>query len=92
MSDYDNRGKGAFWSNKYFEQGGKAPKWTGNFVAHRDIKEGEEIPLAMWPAERKSENSPVLRFSVDAYKEARAKESKPAPQPEPEPFNDDIPF
>jgi hypothetical protein len=94
MSDYDNKGKGAFWSNQYFEQGGKMPKWTGKFEAHRDIKAGEEIPLSMWPAERKNENSPVLRFSVDSYKEAKAKGNVQAISHETRDFPDDsdIPF
>jgi hypothetical protein len=93
MSNYDNTGKGALWSNKYFEQGGQMPKWTGNIVAHRDIKKGETIPLSVWAGERKNENSPVMRLAVDTYKDAKTLGTAPeAKQEESAPFDDEIPF
>jgi hypothetical protein len=89
---YDNNGKGALWSNKYFEQGGQMPKWTGNIVAHRDIKKGETIPLSVWPGERKNENSPVMRLAVDTYKDAKTAAAPTASEPAPFDDIDEVPF
>lgn len=88
---YDNTGKGALWSNKNWEPGSKSPKWTGKIVADRAIAAGEEIPLAVWGAERKSESSPVMRLQVDRWKEQKGQQA--APQNDaPPPFDDDLPF
>ncbi len=93
MSKFDNTGKGALWSNKYWAEGEKGPKWTGKITADRDIRAGEEIPLAVWPGDRKSESSPVMRLTIDRWKENKAqRESQPVRDEPRQEFDDRIPF
>ena len=95
MNNYDNSGKGALWSNQMWTPGDKGPKWTGKLTADRDIKMGEEIPLSVWPAERKGEKSPVMRLQVNRWKEKQetAKEGeKMASKPAEQDWSDKIPF
>lgn len=94
MSKHDNLGSGALWSNKYWEADSPRPKWTGKIVADRDIRQGEEIPLAVWPAEQRHDNSPKMRLKVDRYERQRvevAHGSKPT-QPDETEFDDGLPF
>lgn len=88
---YDNTGKGALWANGQWEAGSKAPKWTGKIVADRAIQPGEEIPLSVWPAERKGESSPVMRLTINRWKEQKEQRQEPAPE-QGRDFDDDIPF
>jgi hypothetical protein len=99
---YDNRGRGALWANEHHDQTGKGPLYKGNIVADRAIAEGEEIPLAVFRAEKKTDRSPDLRISIDRWKEQnpkRGEKSKVPPQTmraneaPPDSFDDqEIPF
>lgn len=45
---YDNTGTAALWSNEKYEAGGSHPRLKGSFYAHRDIKQGEQVDIALW--------------------------------------------
>ena len=51
MADYNNTlpGKGAIFPNKYKSDGDQKPSMTGHLFAHRDLRKGERIELALWP-------------------------------------------
>ncbi len=98
MTDYDDRGKVSIWKNE--SDNPKAPKWSGSIIAHRNIREGEEIRIALWSAEGnpKHENhnarAPWLRGKVSdkqardaVFVGERQVLGKPA-----EDFDSDIPF
>ena len=87
---YDNRGRGALWDNKSSAE--SAPVLKGNFVAHRDIKEGETVEIAAWPGRRYTEGGKHPRLDLKVSDE-RQREAKVA-KAEPEPFEDDssLPF
>ena len=58
MSNFQPKpGSASLWRN---ESGNpQAPVLKGNFVAHRDIKEGEEVEIAYWSNKQpKSDKSP----------------------------------
>jgi len=59
MTDFNNLGQAALWKGK--GDNPKAPALKGNFVAHRNIKAGEEIDLAFWKADGTNSNAPVLK-------------------------------
>jgi len=64
---YDNRGKVSLGNND--KGGDKQPVVTGKVVAHRDIKEGETLDIALWKREDASGNQPVMTGKIsDAYK------------------------
>lgn len=85
--DYDNRGQIALWSKKPGDSD-NAPLAKGHFFAHRDIKEGEQIDVALWKNDSKSANAPKLKGKVsDKYNPGSPIHDEPAP-----PQDDDIPF
>ena len=63
--EYDNRGKVSLWKN---DKGGSGPILSGKVVAHRDIKEGETIDIALWKRDGAAGNQPVMTGKVqDVY-------------------------
>ena len=92
MSDYDNRGQVSLWKPK--SDNPKAPAARGTIVAHRDIREGEEIEIALWRNENTNPNAPLMKGKIsDKYQPA----TQPAKVATPEPmggddFDDDVPF
>ena len=67
--EYDNRGKVSLWKN---DKGGSAPILSGKVVAHRDIKEGETIDIALWKRDTvvlgAAGNQPVMSGKIqDVY-------------------------
>ena len=60
MTEYDNKGQVSIWGNKDATNP-KAPKWRGSFYAHRDIKAGEEIDIALWRNESDNPRAPVMK-------------------------------
>lgn len=86
---YDNRGRGALWDNKSSAE--SAPVLKGNFVAHRDIKEGETVEIAAWPGRRYTEGGKHPRLDLKVSDSQRAPERTATPEPA---FEDDqsLPF
>ena len=60
--EYDNRGTVSLWKNT--KEGPKQPYVDGNLVAHRDIKEGETIRMALWVQKGAASNQPVLKGKI----------------------------
>ena len=61
--DYDNRGRVSMWKNNR----PNGPTISGKLVAHRDIKEGETLDIALWKQEA-SGNQPIMKGKVsDVY-------------------------
>ena len=86
MTQYDNRGKISIWKNDN-SKNEKAPIFKGIMVAHRDIKEGEIIEVALWPNESENEKAPALRGNMSDKREPQANGGGSS-----QPLNDDIPF
>ena len=59
MTDFNNLGQAALWKGK--GDNPKAPALKGNFVAHRNIRAGEEIDLAFWKTDGDNPNAPALK-------------------------------
>jgi hypothetical protein len=90
MSEYDNKGTASLWKNDKYEAGGKAPRLKGQVYAHRDIKAGEKISIALWDGASDNPKAPVLRGKVeDVYK---ADAGQPMATPSAPPVSDEIPF
>lgn len=107
MTEYSNDGRGALWLRKEGDgvlpfvkkvltrlagiPNKKAPVFSGNLYAHRDIKRGEMVELAAWFADNDNERAPVLRLSVQDKREpsggAISQSGPYGPAPD-----DDIPF
>ena len=47
-------GTGASFKNEKKKENPKAPDYTGNLTAHRDLKMGEEFALAQWATKSKA--------------------------------------
>ena len=83
---YDNRGKISLWKNT--TDNPSAPVAKGHFVAHRDIKEGEQIEVSLWKESNQNPNAPVMKgkiqdkFVKDGFTDA----------PPPVASSEDIPF
>lgn len=60
--EFDNRGRVSLWKNT--KQGDRQPYVDGNLVAHRDIKEGETIRMALWVQKGAAGNQPVLKGQI----------------------------
>lgn len=87
MTDYDNRGQISLWKNESTNQ--SAPQAKGTFIAHRNIKEGEEIQVALWRERNSNPNAPMMRGKIsDKYQPGQQSSSPPPPDN----FDDDIPF
>ena len=74
---YDNRGKVSLWKND--REGDRQPVLKGNLVAHRDLKEGETIDIALWKQDATG-NQPVMTGKISDVFNAGAKD------------DDDLPF
>jgi len=53
-------GNASLWKG----EGGRAPVLSGNFVAHRNIREGEVIDIALWRNKSDNEKAPYLTGKV----------------------------
>jgi hypothetical protein len=87
--EYDNRGKIALWRKKE-EDSEKAPDLKGHFFAHRDIKEGEIVDVALWRDNNANPNSPAVSGKVSDKR--KADEAAPAGVTTAPDYDDDIPF
>ena len=88
---YDNRGKVSLWKRDP-NAPPKAPALKGVAVAHRNIREGDEVEIALWRNESDNPKAPMMTGKLsDPYK---PKQQAPAQYntPTPEPFDDEIPF
>lgn len=79
--EYDNRGKVSLWKN---DRGGSGPILSGKVVAHRDIKEGETIDIALWKRDAaffgSAGNQPVMTGKIqDVYNSSAAVEEDDLP-------------
>lgn len=92
---YDNRGQVSLWKNQ--SENEKAPILKGTFIAHRDIREGEEVEIALWRNDSDNPKAPRLK--------GKGSDRQQAPTPPPgvpqgyegvsptdDDFDDDIPF
>jgi len=95
MSQYNDNGKVALWGNDKYERGGKQPYVKGTLTAHRNIKAGEKISIALWVNQSDNEKAPKLSGLIsDPFKpegKPVAKGGKPAPAADPD-FDDPLPF
>jgi hypothetical protein len=62
--EYDNRGKVSLWRNSKRQENPNAPAYKGVIVAHRDIREGEELDLALWPNDSDNPRAPQVTGKV----------------------------
>ncbi len=65
MSDYDDKGRIALWKGDR----PNGPVLRGEFTAHRDIRAGEKIEVALWKNDKAtSDKAPALRGKIsDRY-------------------------
>ena len=87
MSQYDNTGKVSLWSNETYEAGGRQPRLKGTVFAHRDLKAGEAMDIAVWDNNSENPKAPALTGKVEDKREAPA-----APAMAATPVDDSIPF
>ena len=87
--EYDNRGQVSLWRVK--SKHPKAPQAQGTVIAHRDIKEGEELDISLWKNDSDNPKAPVMKGKMSDKFEKRADARKPQREYEDE-FEDDIPF
>jgi|TARA_R110000851_G_scaffold284617_1_gene438174 hypothetical protein len=82
---FDNRGQISLWKN---ETGNlKAPTAKGHFIAHRDIREGEQIEVSLWRNQSDNPNAPVMKGKI----QDKFVKQEPADQPFVD-SSEDIPF
>ena len=87
--EYDNRGQISLWGKKP-DASENAPAAKGHFFAHRDIKEGEQIEVALWKNDNDNPNAPKLKGKVsDKFNAGEASPNTPTMAP---PTGSDIPF
>lgn len=87
---YDNKGKVSLWKNPAFEKGGKHPWVRGKAVAHRDIRAGEEIDVALWINQSENERAPNLTGKLS---DPRQRQQQPQTKDADVPFDDsEIPW
>lgn len=85
---YDNKGQVALW--KVQNGGGNKPVLRGSAYAHRDIKAGEELSIALWDNSSEHPKAPTHKGKLeDAFVKPEAPKDKPAAGGG---FSDDIPF
>jgi len=62
MTEFDNKGQIALWK----DTGGKtgAPVMKGHFYAHRDIRAGEKIEVALWHNASENPNAPSAKGKI----------------------------
>jgi len=85
--EYDNSGQIALWGKKP-DAGPNAPSLKGHFFAHRDIRAGEQIEVALWKNESENPNAPLTKGKIsDKYNPGSPIHDEPAPEP-----TDTMPF
>ena len=62
MTDYDNRGQVSLWKPQTDHP--KAPAASGKVIAHRDIKEGEELEIALWRNQSDNPRAPLMKGKI----------------------------
>lgn len=67
---YDNRGSVALW--KPTTDNPKAPAAKGTVVAHRDIREGEEVEIALWRFQSDNPNAPLMKGKISDKRQQQA--------------------
>jgi len=78
---YDNRGQVSLWKSK--SDNPKAPSAKGTVVAHRDIREGEELDIALWREHSDNPKAPIMKgkisdkFQPASQAEARRHDAQP---------------
>lgn len=82
-NDYDNRGRVALWPSR--SENPNAPQAKGTVVAHRDIKEGETVDIALWRREPEHDRQPVMQGRISD----RQQQSGPAQQSQQQGGDDD---
>lgn len=87
---YDNKGKVSLWKNPQWEKGSTKPYVRGKATAHRDIKAGEEIEIALWINSSENEKAPSLTGKLSDKREQPQRQAQPVASADG--FDDDIPF
>lgn len=59
MPDERDKGRAALWQTK--SDNAKAPAYSGQVTAHRDIQEGETLDLALWENDSANPKAPKYR-------------------------------
>jgi len=92
MPEFDNRGQVSLWKSK--SDNPKAPSAKGTVVAHRDIREGEELDIALWREHSDNPKAPIMKGKIsDKFQPTGGQEwSRAAPQADAGRFDDEIPF
>ena len=99
MNDYDNRGQVSLWKPQSAHP--RAPAARGTVIAHRDIREGEEIEISLWRNEGKNgqplhANAPLMKGQIsDKYQAPHNEQPSAGPPSNPsnlDDLDDDIPF
>ena len=88
MSNYDERGKVALWKPE--TDNPKAPQAKGRVVAHRDIKEGEELDIALWRNHSDNPKAPVMTGKLSDKREPNPQPTESAMQSDD--WDNSIPF
>lgn len=86
MTQYDNRGRVSLWKPQSDHP--KAPAYRGSVIAHRDIREGEELEIALWPNQSDNPKAPKVRGKLSDKYQAEQPQQPAAGDD----FDDDIPF
>jgi len=88
---FDNKpGSGAIFPNKRAPENPKAPQFKGHAFAHRDLKTGERIELALWP--HKTGGGYSIKCSEPRSLSQEAGMQQPVATATAAPPSDDIPF
>ncbi len=61
--EFDNRGQISLWKNT--TDNPNAPAAKGHFIAHRDIRSGEQISVKLWKNQSGNQNAPVMRGKIE---------------------------
>jgi hypothetical protein len=88
---YDNKGKVSLWKNEQHEAGSSKPWVRGKAYAHRDIKAGEEMEIALWLNDSQNERAPKLTGKLSDSR-PREQQRQQAPAVSGAAFNDDVPW
>ena len=89
---YDNKGTAALWGNEKYQAGGSHPRLKGSFYAHRDIKAGEQIDIALWDSNSENPKAPALRGKISDKYVADGGAPAAAPAAAPASLDDNVPF
>ena len=83
--EFSNLGQISLWKNETGNP--KAPAAKGHFIAHRDIRSGEQVDVSLWRNQSDNPNAPVMKGKIqDKY----VKET--SDQPFVADSSEDIPF